>query len=474
MTKEIFTLQLGNAANYCGAHYWNLQASNILCNLILSLYASKNENKHEDLDILRLFQQENVSLSKNILTPRALVFDLKENFGSIKSTAEVYSEDNTSTDTDTNHSQESATDDNTEVYKQPIYNNTFNGNSIKDPRFWSDFTDTTFGYQSLHSISSIEFGSSLGEMKSFDEGYKVFKNIEQEDGVLDCEFRKIIEKCDNLETFQVFGDSNSGFSGFTNGYLEFLRDEYSKKQIILYSISNTPVHKWSYDQKSDLGINISQSTELDFPIIPLHVPRTQNLAKDSYESKYQLSALQSLVLDIISFSAISQDYSIDQILHKSKYSETGLPILSNLYASDYNSNLDLDESISFIDQISNKQVKSNYFKNNGWAVARGDAEFYKVLKPVNIELFIEPKLLLPPMFPTLTRNSLKKVQSHGSHISEIDIAYEFVCNDQSKEYTNEFRKELKKNANYKKVFGNDQVEQWNENILSLIEQNDDH
>jgi hypothetical protein len=70
--EEIITLQLGCYSNFIGAHYWNIQQEQLDRN-------RKTEGKIE-LNVEDVFHSSTVA---DLLQPRTLIFDSKDNWGSL-------------------------------------------------------------------------------------------------------------------------------------------------------------------------------------------------------------------------------------------------------------------------------------------------------------------------------------------------------------------------------------------------------
>lgn len=52
--------------------------------------------------------------------------------------------------------------------------------------------------------------------------------------------RRTAELCDSLQGYQVLVDVDSGFSGATSHFLQYLREEYAKAPIFTFSLDSPP------------------------------------------------------------------------------------------------------------------------------------------------------------------------------------------------------------------------------------------
>ncbi|KAJ1667393.1 mtDNA inheritance, partitioning of the mitochondrial organelle [Coemansia sp. RSA 1813] len=214
--REIITLQFGEHANYVGMHFWNMAQRQV-------------EAKHSDAASKHVLFNEQSRGGE--YRPRALVFDRAEGFGSLGH-ADVQSTGDDERDQESAHWGGA-----TEVHRQKPYNQPAAGDQPQDRvRFWSDFRQVSFDSRSLGVVSGVEFGNSLGEMTTFDEGSRVVAGTDARGDVLEDGFRAHAEACDHVQGFQALADASGGFAGYAAAFIERVRDEYPKAPVVLYSV----------------------------------------------------------------------------------------------------------------------------------------------------------------------------------------------------------------------------------------------
>ncbi|KAJ2748355.1 mtDNA inheritance, partitioning of the mitochondrial organelle [Coemansia sp. BCRC 34490] len=225
--REIITLQFGEHANYVGMHFWNMAQQQAEKARETSASGSGG-----DAD------SEHVLFSERRRQPRALVFDRASAFGSLGRA------DMQSTGDDARDQEQALWGGASEVYRQqqPEHSNG-NGNTVDQSgggvQAWPDFRQSVeFGSRSLEVVSGIEFGNSLGEMTTFDEGWQVFSGTDARRGDVldDGGFRMYAEECDRVQGFQTLADATGGFAGYAAAFVERVRDEFPKSPVVVYSV----------------------------------------------------------------------------------------------------------------------------------------------------------------------------------------------------------------------------------------------
>lgn len=74
--KEHITIQVGNYANYVGAHFWNFQDE-----LFARIAEDEDLQRRHQFDLSKLYRISKTHDGKDVYTPRLLVVDRKENMG---------------------------------------------------------------------------------------------------------------------------------------------------------------------------------------------------------------------------------------------------------------------------------------------------------------------------------------------------------------------------------------------------------
>ncbi|KAJ1950859.1 mtDNA inheritance, partitioning of the mitochondrial organelle, partial [Linderina macrospora] len=253
---EVITLQFGENANYVGTHYWNMQ-----------------QQKLDDPDLSAdiMFHETASTRGPTQRTPRVLVFDTSKNFGSLD-TGDNYEEKDNGQQTAASWDGQTDTYHTQQHQKSEFQHDRSVEIEPREIRFWSDFGEVRYDSHSLHPVSGIAHGNSLGEMNTFHEGLDVIEGEDRADDVLDGEFRRFAEDCDCLQGFQVMADMYGGFAGYGSGYLVRIRDEYPKKSIMLYSIGNTTVEDMDTGRRMDAAVSLATNLENVSMYVPVSVP----------------------------------------------------------------------------------------------------------------------------------------------------------------------------------------------------------
>ncbi|ORX67501.1 tubulin nucleotide-binding domain-like protein [Linderina pennispora] len=299
---EIITLQFGESANYVGTHYWNMQQQ-------------KLDDPGLSTDVL--FRETTAPRGPAQRTPRLLAFDTASNFGLLAIGDEDGNEDETRQiamqwegQTETHRAQQPNTSEFQRDHSVEI--------EPRDIRFWSDFGEVRYSSHSLHPVSGIAHGNSLGEMNTFHEGLDVIDGEDRADDVMDGDFRRVAEDCDCLQGFQVMADMYGGFAGYGCGYLARIRDEYPKKSVLLYSIGNTTVEDMDRGRGMDAAVSLAANLENVSMYVPVSVP--SGLAKlfpgvqIQGDSFYHSSALMAMGLDVWGTGLLAGRRVLDEIV----------------------------------------------------------------------------------------------------------------------------------------------------------------
>ncbi|KAJ1824917.1 mtDNA inheritance, partitioning of the mitochondrial organelle [Coemansia sp. RSA 2671] len=316
--KEIITLQFGESANYVGTHYWNMQQQQF------AEESSGDSNTHLAMDVFYSEDDQGVGKRGKRYTPRVLVFDKVGNFGSLGQSRHAQTEDDSK---DIESEIEAAQwDGATEVHRQIPYasgavlgTGAINELSESQVRYWSDFNEVEFNtVQSLSSVSGVEFGNSLGEMNTFQEGGEVFNGENGRDEILEGKFRVLAEACDQMQGFQVLADAHGGFAGFGAGFVEKVREEYPKSSILLYNVASGRVGDMGGAQTIDAAIGLATNLENVSAAVNMYVPsalkRLYPGVQIEESSRYQTSAFMATNVSQWSQCILAGRRSLDEMI----------------------------------------------------------------------------------------------------------------------------------------------------------------
>ncbi|KAJ2040027.1 mtDNA inheritance, partitioning of the mitochondrial organelle [Coemansia sp. RSA 922] len=295
--KEIITLQFGENANYVGTHYWNMQQQQFTED------NGGDSNVHLSMDVFYSEDDQGVGQRGRRYTPRVLVFDKVGNFGSLGQSH--HAKEKGDADDIEAEIEAAQWDGATEVHRQMPYTSSAvlgtgcNEVSESRVRYWSDFNEVEFNtVQSLNSVSGVEFGNSLGEMNTFQEGGDVFAGENGRDEMLEGKFRGLAEACDQMQGFQVMADAHGGFAGFGAGFVGKVREEYPKSSILMYNVASGRASDMGSTQTIDAAIALATNLESVSAAVNMYVPsglkKLYPRVQIEEGSRYQTSAFAAM------------------------------------------------------------------------------------------------------------------------------------------------------------------------------------
>ncbi|WFD33394.1 mtDNA inheritance, partitioning of the mitochondrial organelle [Malassezia cuniculi] len=112
--------------------------------------------------------------------------------------------------------------------------------------YWSDYSRVFFHPRSLvhvasPSLSGTTFmqpmGSDVLQFSSYEQGHQVAVCMEHDQSVMDDNLRWLAEDSDLLQGFHIATSSFDGFSGYSNWYLSELAEEFPKTPRIAFAFS---------------------------------------------------------------------------------------------------------------------------------------------------------------------------------------------------------------------------------------------
>lgn len=94
---EIVTLQFGEQANFVATHFWNTQVGSMIRRLMISCtkvskesYFTYSSNEDSPVDHDVHFKPGIGADGADTYTPRAVIYDFKKNYGSMRKVSELY------------------------------------------------------------------------------------------------------------------------------------------------------------------------------------------------------------------------------------------------------------------------------------------------------------------------------------------------------------------------------------------------
>ncbi|KAL9085685.1 MAG: hypothetical protein Q9159_004562 [Coniocarpon cinnabarinum] len=295
---EIVTLQIGEAANYLGTHFWNLQESYF------------TYGAHEDSPINHdvHFRPGVASDGSETFTPRTLIYDFKSQFGALRRINELY-------EIDADPDAEALSNPATTVRRQPPipphdYQQALNEGTqppqltSETVRYWSDFNRVYYNPKSIAQIHREELGPQQTSFSASQHGEELFSQLGRSKDLLDDDFRPLIEECNRMQGIQILTNVDDGWTGFTSRYLEDLRDEYGKSFILVWAV-NSHKPNGPLAQRRNAALNeahsvatIGSQADLYLPLVrsPSKLPSYVDLGQCTL---WQASALQCCAMDTL-------------------------------------------------------------------------------------------------------------------------------------------------------------------------------
>ncbi|QIW96372.1 hypothetical protein AMS68_001890 [Peltaster fructicola] len=300
---EIITLQFGQQANYLGTHYWNTQES----------YFTYDTQEETPVDHDRSFRPGVGADGADTYTPRALIYDLKGAFGTLRRENELYQLQNQPDPVQQNAWGRDAFTIRLPPVSESPYQQALNaGTSLpqltsETVRFWSDYNHVYFHPRSLVQLNEYELNSSLMPFEHHETGEDLFNNLDREYDILDRDLRPFLEECDQLQGIQVLSSSTDAWGGFTSRYIERIADELGKGAYWLFTLEdNSPApRQTALTRLADIARTMASTSEN----LSLHVPlQSVPGATPAYlhldtKSLWHTSALQATIVETITLPA---------------------------------------------------------------------------------------------------------------------------------------------------------------------------
>ncbi|KXN85944.1 Protein DML1 [Leucoagaricus sp. SymC.cos] len=222
--REILYLQIGTYSNYIGTHFWNTQDA---------YYSNKESSRdiENPVDDSISFTERYSPDGNHTLYPRVLMFDWKENFGTL-------TQSNALKDIDEDRPLD-------EIQQNRITRSTYHtqleGNlsvdssypSHEEIRYWSDFSHVYYLPRSIQRVGRL--AGSEASAVDWQEGHNQFRLYDKDHDLMDTSVRLFLEESDSIQGVQLLNDV-SDFGGFCNALLGRLGDEFAKVPALTFPI----------------------------------------------------------------------------------------------------------------------------------------------------------------------------------------------------------------------------------------------
>jgi hypothetical protein len=307
---EILTLQFGQQANYLGTHYWNTQES----------YFTYTDNPTEEPSPVShdiSFRPGIAPDGSDTYTPRALLYDLKGAFGTLRRENALYEIQQEVDPLQQNPWGRPATEMRLPRIEPSPYQQALDAGSelpalsTENVRFWSDYNHVFYHPKSIVQLNEYEVNSSLMPFERYATGEELFASLDREHDLLDRDLRPFLEECDHFQGMQIFSGTDDAWGGFTARYLERVGDELGKCSRWVFALEEG--RQTSRERRMLQLSNAAQSmhavvphASLYIPIstLPAHLP--SNVTVDS-SSRWHTSALQAAIVESLTLPARLKD-----------------------------------------------------------------------------------------------------------------------------------------------------------------------
>ncbi|KAF2756997.1 tubulin nucleotide-binding domain-like protein [Pseudovirgaria hyperparasitica] len=386
---EILTVQLGTQANYVGTHFWNTQEKYFT-------YANE-EISLVDHDIhFRAGRAPNGSETYN---PRALIYDLKENFGALKKAEGEYVEEfDTSGGIWPNSSTiHTGPPISTHPYIDSLSHPHGPLPSLlcgQPPRYFTDLSHTYFHPRSIMPLprAVIPTVSHLNPLKSFRAGAEFYHDLDIADpagdgDLFERDVRWWVEECDNLQGVQIITGADDAWGGFAGAWVERWKDEMGGgKGVWVWGVEKY-IEPKEQSRESRLLSLLNETLALCALAMhaSLYVPLTsQPLRSPSYltydpGSAWHVSALQATALETAAFSSRLRPASNTR---RGMFQD--MEEITNSGGNRNVAKLEMSIQDAESDQIIMTGDKSDYRMANGHMIA---ADEYEEPKKLDVDMF---------------------------------------------------------------------------------------
>ncbi|KAJ1970107.1 mtDNA inheritance, partitioning of the mitochondrial organelle [Dispira parvispora] len=310
---EIITLQFGEYANYVGTHWWNIQQAypeesdkpSITSSVPAATASSSalpQPIRPATIDHSTLYRTGPLHNYSSVWTPRLLLYDLKENLGSLSPFTGLVTRNSLSGVPSHDPATTASASWNTapKVYQQtPVKPSPFaqalervgrtSDAGPGDPilpqlgpgiRCWSDFSENYWHPQSFaRDFSTIAVNGSVNNFGDFQQGTELFRYQVSQDEWNESGLRYFVEEADHLQGFQFLADTTDGFGGYSTAYLAYLREEFPKEPVVVFGVADRLIpgtHSTTTTsherQRLNEIISLAQFAQEEALYLPLQIP----------------------------------------------------------------------------------------------------------------------------------------------------------------------------------------------------------
>ncbi|WFD18938.1 mtDNA inheritance, partitioning of the mitochondrial organelle [Malassezia caprae] len=263
--QETVYLSLGAAANAASMHFWNAQQA----------YFDYSGRTAPVVEHDVSFRAGEGTDGLDTYTPRALLFDVRSEFGAMARINELYATEDDHGACETMHTAE----------RVPPSEWSALGDEAPRrgrPRYWSDYASVLFHPRSQVPVAAPAlYGSSFLATPdadaaspapcSFADGVRVAQAMEGEQRVMEEQVRWLAEDSDLMQGFQVAASASDAFSGVASAYLGYLADEYPKTERHTTLIARTMPAPYGRVAAMNEVLALTHAVEHANMVVPVHL-----------------------------------------------------------------------------------------------------------------------------------------------------------------------------------------------------------
>ncbi|TIA44226.1 tubulin nucleotide-binding domain-like protein [Aureobasidium pullulans] len=294
---EVITLQFGQQANHVGTHFWNAQET----------YFTYGDEEESPVDHDVHFRPGHSEDGTETFTPRALIYDLKGAFGTLRRDNALYGAPDDPAAIAQQMWSGNTNVIRTEQIQQSAYQQHLDQGlapptlSPDTVRYWSDFNRVFYHPKSIVQLHEYELNSALMPFEKWATGEDLFDSLDREHDLLDRDLRPFLEECDQLQAIQMITSADDAWGGFTAKYLERMRDELGKTSAWVWGLEEGG--RKPRDKQILQVANVAQSIHQISSQASMYIPLTTlpdvlpPYVHLNGSSKWHTSALQLLAME---------------------------------------------------------------------------------------------------------------------------------------------------------------------------------
>ncbi|KAJ3573277.1 hypothetical protein NP233_g2520 [Leucocoprinus birnbaumii] len=275
--REILYLQAGNYSNFISTHFWNTQDA-------YGLTQSSDENPVED----QVSFTERYTPNGATYYPRAIMFDYKENFGTLaQSNALSGVNESESTDPKPGLWDQSVDEIRQNRLARSSYHaqleeedqNSSQPTRPEEIRYWSDFSHVYYLPRSIQRVNRPGSGDATSDAwKESQDQFRQYNKASDND-LMDTSVRLFLEESDSIQGVHLMTDVTT-FGGFSDALMVQLEDEFLKTPTVAFPIlSANTAHADTDDAQSirrilNEALYLRSLREHATLSIPISIPQT--------------------------------------------------------------------------------------------------------------------------------------------------------------------------------------------------------